>query len=741
MMTPVHDNSKLVLSRVARFVRERLTPALYRERRPLDIRAWAAPGEPVPFAEAVGQEFAPVRGRDGVGPAVGHRLVPRHRLGAGGLDRPATRPELVVDLGFTGGQPGLPGRGPGLRARTARCSAASSRNAATSRCRAAPGRPSSSTRGGGEPGRGRRLGVPADPAGRPGDRGAAPLYRLRAIDVGLLDVAGLGAAAGRLDAARAGRASCRRTCRGGPRSCARWSARSTRSTRTTWPAPRRAGRAELAAVLASPALRRARTGSRGRARAHRLGLAVAAAGDGAQGGPHLRQRGRRCRSRTTRSWCSPRPRRSSTPGCSEHYPALFERVRAQVAAGRFVPVGGMWVESDTNMPGGEALARQFVARQAVLPRGVRRRAAEVWLPDSFGYSAALPQIIAAGRVRAGSSPRRSPGTRRTCCRTTPSAWEGIDGTRIFTHFPPVDTYNAQLSGAELARAQRRFAEKGAGQHARWCRSAGATAAAGRPGRCWPRPPGPVAWRARRRCGSTTPAEFFAAAEAEYPQPPVWSGRAVPGAPPRHLHQPGADQAGQPAQRTPAARGRAVGGHGRRAHRRRVPVRGAGPAAGRRCCCTSSTTSCPAPRSPGCTAGRARVRAGRGRAGGDHRGRAGRARPGRGQRAGLQRRPVRGGRGARRSGRGRPARPRRLADRRRDAPTALVLDNGRDPGGDRRPRPGHLGPRPARTAASCSPRTPRPTCCSCTGTPRPAGTPGTSTSTTGTTGATWSSSTR
>ena len=47
----------------------------------------------------------------------------------------------------------------------------------------------------------------------------------------------------------------------------------------------------------------------------------------------------------------------------EHHPALFERVREHVAAGRFVPVGGMWVESDTNMVGGEAMARQFLVGQ------------------------------------------------------------------------------------------------------------------------------------------------------------------------------------------------------------------------------------------------------------------------------------------------------------------------------------------------------------------------------------------
>ena len=52
---PMHDDSGFVLPRVARFVRERLTPALHREKIPAGVAAWMAPGEPVPFAEAVAQ--------------------------------------------------------------------------------------------------------------------------------------------------------------------------------------------------------------------------------------------------------------------------------------------------------------------------------------------------------------------------------------------------------------------------------------------------------------------------------------------------------------------------------------------------------------------------------------------------------------------------------------------------------------------------------------------------------------
>jgi len=55
----VHDNSRLVLARIARFVDERIAPAIYPTTRPLDLAVWEVPDEPVPFAEAVGQPFEP----------------------------------------------------------------------------------------------------------------------------------------------------------------------------------------------------------------------------------------------------------------------------------------------------------------------------------------------------------------------------------------------------------------------------------------------------------------------------------------------------------------------------------------------------------------------------------------------------------------------------------------------------------------------------------------------------------
>src|SRR5690606_13126774 len=128
-----------------------------------------------------------------------------------------------------------------------------------------------------------------------------------------------------------------------------------------------------------------------------------------------------------------------------------------VAAGRFLPLGGMWVESDTVMPTGESLVRQFSYGQRFFEREFGIRSKGVWLPDSFGYSPALPQLMR----RAGFEwffTQKISWNQRNVFPHHSFLWEGIDGSRVFTHFPPMDTYNSQLSGMEVAKASRQFKE-------------------------------------------------------------------------------------------------------------------------------------------------------------------------------------------------------------------------------------------------------------------------------------------
>lgn len=118
----------------------------------------------------------------------------------------------------------------------------------------------------------------------------------------------------------------------------------------------------------------------------------------------------------------------------EHYPKLYYLVKEKVAAGRMIPEGAVYVECDTNMAGSESLVRQFVVgkRWFLQEFGVDSKLA--WLPDTFGFSAALPQIMAGCRV-----PYFATQKLLRCdpeCEQFPYNifwWEGIDGTKVLSH--------------------------------------------------------------------------------------------------------------------------------------------------------------------------------------------------------------------------------------------------------------------------------------------------------------------
>ena len=205
----------------------------------------------------------------------------------------------------------------------------------------------------------------------------------------------------------------------------------------------------------------------------------------------------------------------------EHRPEVFEGVAKAVAGGRFIPVGGMWVESDTNMVGSEAMARQFTYGQRFFNDEFGMMCEEVWLPDSFGYSAALPQIVSLAGAKWFLTQKISWNRVNKFPHHT-FMWEGIDGTRVLTHFPPVDTYNSDLSGRELGYAVANFRDKAASSHS--LAPFGYGDGGGGPTR-------EMIARARRTAdleGSPkvvmrSPHDFFTDVANEYPNAPVWKG--------------------------------------------------------------------------------------------------------------------------------------------------------------------------------------------------------------------------
>lgn len=202
-------------------------------------------------------------------------------------------------------------------------------------------------------------------------------------------------------------------------------------------------------------------------------------------------------------------------------PDIYQKIKKAVAEGRFVPTGGMWVEPDTNMPGSEAMARQFVHGKRFFLDEFGIENFDAWLPDTFGFAPGLPQIIKAAGSRWLLTQKISWSQTNQFPHHT-FLWEGIDGTRVFTHFPPVDTYNCSMQGREIAHTARNFREKGRASMSLaptgWGDGGGGTT----------REMIAKAARMKNLEGSPrveweTPHDFFVKAEAEYQNPPVWVG--------------------------------------------------------------------------------------------------------------------------------------------------------------------------------------------------------------------------
>jgi alpha-mannosidase len=139
----------------------------------------------------------------------------------------------------------------------------------------------------------------------------------------------------------------------------------------------------------------------------------------------------------------------------ERNPDLYERIRAKVAAGQFVLVGGSWVEPDCNVPSGESLLRQFVHGQRFFEREFGVRCREFWSPDAFGYCGQLPQIMRAAGLSRFLTQKLS-WNRFNKPEQHTFLWRGDDGSEVLGHFPPADTYSSEATVPELIRTARDY---------------------------------------------------------------------------------------------------------------------------------------------------------------------------------------------------------------------------------------------------------------------------------------------
>ncbi|MFG3139062.1 alpha-mannosidase [Streptomyces sp. NPDC048211] len=514
----MHDDRSLVEARLKRVLDERIRPAVYPESVPLDVAVWNAPGEPVPVAEGLAGPTEPIAVGDRWGAPWGtcwfrvSGTVPEAWAGR--------TVEALLDLGFDENMPGFQCEGLVYRPDGTPVKGLNPRNQWV------------------------RVGAPAEggeevllhieAASNPvildyhpflpttlGDKDTAgdePQYTLARMDLAVFDehvwnlvqdLEVLGELMQELPVEGARRWDILRAI---GRALDAVDLQDVNGTAA-------AAREQLAGVLATPA----------QPSAHRISAVGHAHIDSAWLWP-LRETVRKV-ARTTSNMTAlledepdfvfAMSQAQQFAWIKEHRPEVYAKVKKAVAEGRFVPSGGMWVESDTNMPGSEAMARQFVHGKRFFLDEFGIENDEAWLPDTFGFAAGLPQIIKAAGSKWLLTQKISWSQTNKFPHHT-FQWEGIDGTRIFTHFPPVDTYNCSMKGSEIAHAAKNFKDKGVAQHSLaptgWGDGGGGTTRE------------MIAKAARMRSleGSATvtwetPADFFTKAEAEYPNAPVWVG--------------------------------------------------------------------------------------------------------------------------------------------------------------------------------------------------------------------------
>jgi alpha-mannosidase len=144
----------------------------------------------------------------------------------------------------------------------------------------------------------------------------------------------------------------------------------------------------------------------------------------------------------------------------EDDPALLARIKEKVAIGQWEPNGAMWVEPDTNMPTGESLARQLLYGQRYFEKAFGRRHTVCWLPDCFGFSPALPQLLSQAGV-AHFFTIKVNWSETNAMPFDLFWWEGTDGSRVLAHTfnNPVGGYNAELGPRAVVETWRNFRGK------------------------------------------------------------------------------------------------------------------------------------------------------------------------------------------------------------------------------------------------------------------------------------------
>ena len=204
------------------------------------------------------------------------------------------------------------------------------------------------------------------------------------------------------------------------------------------------------------------------------------------------------------------------------HPAIYARVKEAVRRGQWVPEGGTWTEPDCNLPNGESLIRQFLYGKRFFQEEFGIESIFCWAPDIFGYCGALPQIMAGCGIKYFGS------SKIFCVFAADGApfpystfwWEGIDGTRILTHF--VADYGITTNPAKIAEQWSRNPQKD-GIRARMAVYGHSDGGGGSERDHLEFLRRQVELEGAPRCKHATPIDFFAFQEAQPETLPIYSG--------------------------------------------------------------------------------------------------------------------------------------------------------------------------------------------------------------------------
>lgn len=145
----------------------------------------------------------------------------------------------------------------------------------------------------------------------------------------------------------------------------------------------------------------------------------------------------------------------------QHQPALYERIKRAVDAGRLELQGSFWVETDTNLPGGESLVRQAIVGRRFLQREFGLGDDDLrlcWLPDTFGYSGALPQILRKSGMDWFMTIKLA-WNKVTVFPHRTFTWRGIDGSDVLVHMAPEGDYNSRAAADGLLKGIAQYPER------------------------------------------------------------------------------------------------------------------------------------------------------------------------------------------------------------------------------------------------------------------------------------------